>query len=71
MNTYNNAIPGIVQTRVAAGKHIIIVDLNTGFPSSGLSSDNVHPEHVRLRLDGRPPLRRDRPAVPEVTNRAD
>ena len=43
VNTYNNAIPGIVQTRVAAGKHVIIVDLATGFPSSGLSSDSVHP----------------------------
>ena len=43
VNTYNAAIPGIVQTRVAAGKHIIIVDLNTGFPSGDLSSDNVHP----------------------------
>ncbi len=42
-NTYNAAIPGIVQTRVAAGKHVIIVDLNTNFPSSGLSSDQVHP----------------------------
>ena len=43
VTTYNNAIPGVVQTRVAAGKHIIIVDLNTGFPPSGMSSDNVHP----------------------------
>ena len=43
MTTYNNAIPGVVQTRVAAGAHIIIVDLNTGFPPSGMSSDNVHP----------------------------
>ena len=43
VNTFNAAIPGIVATRVAAGKHIIIVDLNTGFPSGDLSSDNVHP----------------------------
>ena len=43
VNTFNAAIPGIVQTRVAADKHIIVVDLNAGFPSSGLSSDNVHP----------------------------
>ena len=43
VNTYNAAIPGIVQTRAAAGKHVIVVDLNTGFPSSGLSSDQVHP----------------------------
>jgi hypothetical protein len=43
VTTYNNAIPGVVQTRVAAGKHIMIVDLNAGFPPSGMSSDNVHP----------------------------
>jgi len=43
VDKFNAAIPGIVQTRVAAGKHIIIIDLNTSFPSSGLSSDNVHP----------------------------
>jgi hypothetical protein len=43
VNTFNAAIPGIVATRVAAGKHIIVVDLNTGFPSGDLSSDNVHP----------------------------
>jgi hypothetical protein len=42
-NTYNAAIPGIVKTRADAGKHVIVVDLNTAFPSSGLSSDNVHP----------------------------
>ena len=41
--TYNNAIPGIVKTRADAGKHVIVVDLWTGFPSSGLSSDQVHP----------------------------
>jgi hypothetical protein len=41
--TYNNAIPGIVKTRADAGKHVIIVDLFTDFPSSGLSSDRVHP----------------------------
>ena len=43
VNTFNAAIPGIVKTRADAGKHVIVVDLNTGFPSSGLSSDNVHP----------------------------
>jgi lysophospholipase L1-like esterase len=43
VDKYNAAIPGIIQTRVAAGKHLMLVDLNTSFPSSGLSSDNVHP----------------------------
>ena len=32
VKAYNDAIPGIVQTRVAQGKHILIVDLNTSFP---------------------------------------
>jgi hypothetical protein len=42
--TYNAAIPGIVQMRASQGKHVILIDLNTGFPSSnGLSSDNIHP----------------------------
>ena len=38
---YNNMIPGVVNTRVMQGKHIIIVDLNTGFPAGGM--DFVHP----------------------------
>jgi lysophospholipase L1-like esterase len=41
VNTYNNAIPGVVQTRVAAGHHLMIVDLNTGFPAGDM--DTVHP----------------------------
>ena len=42
--TYNAAIPGVVQARAAKGKHIILVDMNTGFPSSnGFASDNIHP----------------------------
>jgi lysophospholipase L1-like esterase len=28
---------------VAAGHHLMVVDLNTGFPSSDISSDGVHP----------------------------
>src|SRR5262245_60856095 len=42
VNTFNAAIPGVVQTRAAAGKHVIVVDLSA-LPSAGLSSDNVHP----------------------------
>lgn len=41
VNTYNAAIPGVVQTRVAAGKHVIVVDLFTGFPAADM--DSVHP----------------------------
>ena len=44
VTTFNAAIPGIVQTRVAAGKHIIVVDLNTGFPMNDFGSDDVHPD---------------------------
>lgn len=43
IKTYNDAIPGLVQTRAAAGKHIILGDMNTGFTSGMLSSDSVHP----------------------------
>jgi len=41
VTTYNNAIPGVVAAEVAAGKHVIVVDLNTGFPAGDM--DTVHP----------------------------
>jgi len=41
VTTYNNAIPGVVAQRVAQGKHVIVVDLNTGFPAGDM--DTVHP----------------------------
>ena len=41
--SYNAAIPGAVQTRATAGKHVIVADMNTGFTSAMLSSDGVHP----------------------------
>jgi lysophospholipase L1-like esterase len=41
---YNDAIPGLVQTRAASGKHIVMVDLNTNFNTSTmLGSDGLHP----------------------------
>jgi len=44
IKTYNQAIPGIVQQRATAGKHIAIVDMFTGFtPATMLGSDNIHP----------------------------
>jgi hypothetical protein len=43
IKTYNDAIPGLVQTRAAAGKHVLLADMNTGFTSAMLSSDGVHP----------------------------
>ena len=37
-------MPGIVQQRANQGEHVILIDLNTGFPSSnGFASDNIHP----------------------------
>ena len=41
VTTYNNAIPGVVAQKVAQGKHVIVVDLNTGFPAGDM--DTVHP----------------------------
>jgi lysophospholipase L1-like esterase len=42
VTTYNDAIPAVVQERASAGKHIILVDQFTGFPTSELG-DGVHP----------------------------
>jgi lysophospholipase L1-like esterase len=43
IKTYNDAIPGLVETRAAAGKHIMLADMNTGFTPAMLSSDSIHP----------------------------
>lgn len=40
---FNNAIPGIVQTRAAAGKHVHVVDMYHALTTADLSSDGVHP----------------------------
>ena len=45
ISTYNAAIPGVVQARANAGKHVILVDQFTGFPSSELG-DGVHPNQA-------------------------
>ncbi|HEX6275472.1 MAG TPA: SGNH/GDSL hydrolase family protein [Polyangiaceae bacterium] len=42
VTTFNNAIPGLVQTRANGGKHVIMVDQFAGFPTSELP-DGVHP----------------------------
>jgi lysophospholipase L1-like esterase len=50
VNTYNNAITPLIQQRITAGKHVIFVDQNTGFPTSELG-DGVHPNgagYVRM-----------------------
>jgi lysophospholipase L1-like esterase len=44
IKAYNQAIPGVVQERAAAGKHIVLVDMYTGFTTSTmLGSDSIHP----------------------------
>jgi lysophospholipase L1-like esterase len=44
VQTYNAAIPALVQARASAGKHIALVDMHTGFVvATMLSSDGVHP----------------------------
>jgi lysophospholipase L1-like esterase len=40
--TYDAAIPGIIQQRVAQGKHVLFVDMSTP-PTGALSTDGVHP----------------------------
>ncbi len=45
VNTYNNAIPAVVQKRIDAGKHILLIDQFTGFPTSELG-DGVHPNQA-------------------------
>jgi lysophospholipase L1-like esterase len=49
VRTYNDAIPGLVQTRAAAGKHIVMVDMYTAFTSNSsyktaLMNDELHPK---------------------------
>jgi hypothetical protein len=44
VTTYNAAIPALVQQRASQGKHVLVVDMNTGFPTAnGFGSDNIHP----------------------------
>lgn len=40
--TFNRALPDLVQSRASAGKHVLLVDMYTGFPMDGLG-DIVHP----------------------------
>jgi lysophospholipase L1-like esterase len=45
VNTFNSAVPGIVDARKNAGKHILFVDQFMGFPTSELG-DGVHPNQA-------------------------
>lgn len=47
VNLINNSIPSMVQSKVAAGKHVVMADLNTGFQTSTmLSGDSIHPNQI-------------------------
>jgi lysophospholipase L1-like esterase len=53
IKTYNDAIPGLVQKRAAAGKHVILADMNTGFNTSTMmSTDGVHPNQTGYNFMG-------------------
>ena len=44
IQAYNQSIPGLVQTLAAAGKHIELANMYTGFNASTmLGSDSIHP----------------------------
>jgi lysophospholipase L1-like esterase len=43
INSYNDDLAGLVQTRAAAGKHMMLADMNTGFTSTMIGSDGIHP----------------------------
>jgi lysophospholipase L1-like esterase len=41
--SFNKDVPAVVQKRIDAGKHVVLVDMFKSFPSAGLSGDGVHP----------------------------
>jgi lysophospholipase L1-like esterase len=43
IDAYNALVPGIVEERASAGKHVILADLNTGFDTDNFA-DVVHPD---------------------------
>jgi lysophospholipase L1-like esterase len=51
VQTYNNAIPGLVQTRANAGKHVVMVDMYAAFTANtnyktALMNDELHPNNA-------------------------
>jgi hypothetical protein len=46
-NLINNSVAAMVASKVSAGKHVIVCDLNTGFTTSTmLAGDGVHPNQT-------------------------
>jgi lysophospholipase L1-like esterase len=51
IKAYNQSIPGLVQQRATAGKHITIVDMFTSFsPSTMLGPDSIHPNSAGYKF---------------------
>jgi lysophospholipase L1-like esterase len=51
IRAYNQALPGIVQARTAAGKHILLVDMNTGFSVTTMyGADKIHPNTAGYKV---------------------
>lgn len=44
--TINNAVDSVAAQYLAMGKHVSVADLNTSFPSNGMSGDGVHPNDL-------------------------
>ena len=57
VQAYNAAIPGLVQSRAEAGKHVVLVDMFTPFISNpnfaGLMADILHPNDAGYVVLGR------------------
>jgi lysophospholipase L1-like esterase len=47
---YNSTIPGIVQSEVAQGKHIEVVDMHDAVPLGALLPDKIHPDDTGYAL---------------------
>lgn len=51
IKAYNQAIPALVQQRAAAGKHVALLDMYTGFSASTmLGSDSIHPNSTGYKF---------------------
>ena len=51
IKAYNQTLPGVVQERAAAGKHVVLVDMYTGFTVPAmLGSDSIHPNSAGYKF---------------------
>jgi len=42
IDTYNGTMDAIIEEKVSAGKHVLLVDMNSDYPDGQLP-DNIHP----------------------------